>query len=66
VLIECGNLNNRTDARMLVTARFQRRVARALTAAIVGSSPSAARFWAPACAVIGQGRAGRVGQLRGG
>jgi len=35
VLIECGNMRNATDAQMLVTARFQARVARALTAAIV-------------------------------
>jgi len=35
VLIECGNMKNATDARMLVTARFQRRVAQALTMAII-------------------------------
>jgi N-acetylmuramoyl-L-alanine amidase len=35
VLIECGNMKNATDARMLVTARFQRRVAQALTIAII-------------------------------
>jgi N-acetylmuramoyl-L-alanine amidase len=35
VLIECGNMNNATDARMLTSARFQKRAARALEAAIV-------------------------------
>jgi N-acetylmuramoyl-L-alanine amidase len=35
VLIECGNMPNPTDARMLTNASFQREVARALTAAIV-------------------------------
>jgi len=35
VLIECGNMRNATDAALLVTARFQRQVAAALTAAIV-------------------------------
>jgi N-acetylmuramoyl-L-alanine amidase len=35
VLIECGNMRNATDAGLLVTARFQRLVASALTAAIV-------------------------------
>jgi N-acetylmuramoyl-L-alanine amidase len=35
VLIECGNMRNATDAGLLVTARFQQRVASALTAAIV-------------------------------
>jgi N-acetylmuramoyl-L-alanine amidase len=35
VLVECGNMRNATDAQMLVTAGFQARVARALTAAIV-------------------------------
>jgi N-acetylmuramoyl-L-alanine amidase len=35
VLIECGNMRNAVDAGLLVTARFQRRVASALTAAIV-------------------------------
>jgi N-acetylmuramoyl-L-alanine amidase len=35
VLIECGNMRNAVDARLLVTARFQRQVASALTAAIV-------------------------------
>jgi N-acetylmuramoyl-L-alanine amidase len=34
VLIECGNMRNAVDASLLVTARFQRRVAGALTAAI--------------------------------
>jgi N-acetylmuramoyl-L-alanine amidase len=35
VLIECGNMRNATDAGLLVTARFQQQVARALAAAIV-------------------------------
>ena len=35
VLIECGNMRNATDARLLTSARFQRRIARALLAAIV-------------------------------
>ncbi len=35
VLIECGNMRNATDARLLVTARFQQLVAGALAAAIV-------------------------------
>jgi len=35
VLIECGNMHNATDARMLVRARVQRSIARALAAAIV-------------------------------
>jgi N-acetylmuramoyl-L-alanine amidase len=35
VLIECGNMRNATDARLLTSARFQRRIARALTAAII-------------------------------
>ena len=35
VLIECANMRNATDAGLLVTARFQRQVASALTAAIV-------------------------------
>jgi N-acetylmuramoyl-L-alanine amidase len=35
VLVECGNMRNATDAQMLVTAGFQARVARALTAAIL-------------------------------
>ncbi len=34
VLIECGNMRNAVDARLLTTARFQRQVAAALTAAI--------------------------------
>jgi N-acetylmuramoyl-L-alanine amidase len=34
VLIECGNMRNAIDARLLVTARFQQQVASALTAAI--------------------------------
>jgi N-acetylmuramoyl-L-alanine amidase len=34
VLIECGNMANPTDARLLTAARFQRRIARALEAAI--------------------------------
>lgn len=35
VLIECGNMRNTTDAALLVSAAFQRRVARALEAAII-------------------------------
>jgi len=35
VLVECGNMRNATDAGLLVTARFQQRVAGALAAAIV-------------------------------
>lgn len=35
VLIECGNMRNATDARLLTSARFQRRIASALTAAII-------------------------------
>jgi N-acetylmuramoyl-L-alanine amidase len=35
VLIECGNMRNATDARLLTSARFQRRIARALRAAII-------------------------------
>jgi N-acetylmuramoyl-L-alanine amidase len=35
VLIECGNMQNPTDARLLTTPRFQRQVAAALEAAIV-------------------------------
>jgi N-acetylmuramoyl-L-alanine amidase len=34
VLIECGNMNNPSDARLLVQARVQRKIARALAAAI--------------------------------
>jgi N-acetylmuramoyl-L-alanine amidase len=36
VLIECGNMRNATDARLLVSASFQQQVARAITAAIIG------------------------------
>lgn len=35
VLIECGNMRNATDARLLTSASFQRQAARALTAAII-------------------------------
>jgi len=35
VLIECGNMPNRIDARLLTSPAFQQRMARALTAAIV-------------------------------
>jgi len=35
VLIECGNMRNSTDARRLVSARFQRRAAESFAAAIV-------------------------------
>jgi N-acetylmuramoyl-L-alanine amidase len=35
VLIECGNMRNATDARLLTSARFQRRIARVLRAAII-------------------------------
>ena len=35
VLIECGNMNNAADARLLVRPGTQRRIARALAAAIV-------------------------------
>ena len=35
VLIECGNMRNSTDARLLTSARFQRRIASALEAAII-------------------------------
>jgi N-acetylmuramoyl-L-alanine amidase len=35
ILIECGNMNNAPDARMLTSAGFQRRAARALEAAII-------------------------------
>jgi N-acetylmuramoyl-L-alanine amidase len=35
VLIECGNMRNAQDARMLTSAGFQRRIAAAFTAAIV-------------------------------
>jgi N-acetylmuramoyl-L-alanine amidase len=35
VLIECGNMNSRTDARLLTSRRVQRAIARALEAAII-------------------------------
>ena len=35
VLIECGNMRNSTDARLLTSARFQQRIASALEAAII-------------------------------
>jgi N-acetylmuramoyl-L-alanine amidase len=35
VLIECGNMRNATDAALLVSATFQRRIAHALEAAII-------------------------------
>lgn len=35
VLIEVGNMRNATDAAMMISARFQRRAARAMTAAII-------------------------------
>jgi N-acetylmuramoyl-L-alanine amidase len=35
VLIECGNMRNATDAALLATASVQRRIARALAAAII-------------------------------
>lgn len=35
VLVECGNMPNATDAKLLTTPRFQRQLARAFTAAIV-------------------------------
>jgi N-acetylmuramoyl-L-alanine amidase len=35
VLIECGNMNNAADARLLVQSRVQHRIAAALAAAIV-------------------------------
>jgi N-acetylmuramoyl-L-alanine amidase len=35
VLVECGNMQNPVDARLLTTPRYQRRVAAALEAAIV-------------------------------
>jgi N-acetylmuramoyl-L-alanine amidase len=34
VLIECGNMRNATDARMMITSSFQRRAAAAMAAAI--------------------------------
>jgi N-acetylmuramoyl-L-alanine amidase len=36
VLIECGNMRNRTDARLLTSRRFQHRLARSFAAAITG------------------------------
>jgi N-acetylmuramoyl-L-alanine amidase len=35
ILIECGNMRNATDARLLTSASFQHQIARALLAAIV-------------------------------
>jgi len=35
VLIECGNMRNGTDARLLTSARVQRKIARALSIAII-------------------------------
>jgi N-acetylmuramoyl-L-alanine amidase len=35
VLVECGNMPNATDAKLLTSPRFQRQLARAFTAAIV-------------------------------
>jgi N-acetylmuramoyl-L-alanine amidase len=35
VLIECGNMRNATDARLMTSTHFQRQVAKALTRAIV-------------------------------
>lgn len=35
VLVECGNMRNATDARMLVSPAFQRLVARTLAAAVI-------------------------------
>jgi N-acetylmuramoyl-L-alanine amidase len=35
VLVECGNMPNATDARLLTSPRFQRQLARALAAAIL-------------------------------
>jgi N-acetylmuramoyl-L-alanine amidase len=35
VLVECGNMRNATDARLLTASWFQRRLARALEAAVV-------------------------------
>jgi len=34
VLIECGNMRNTTDAKMLISSRFQRRAAQAIMAAM--------------------------------
>jgi N-acetylmuramoyl-L-alanine amidase len=39
VLIECGNMQNPVDARLLTRPSFQRRLAHALTAAIVAFLP---------------------------
>ena len=36
VLIECGNMRNATDAKLLVTSSFQKRAAAAIAAAITG------------------------------
>jgi N-acetylmuramoyl-L-alanine amidase len=35
VLIECGNMRNATDARLMTSNHFQQRLARAFTAAII-------------------------------
>lgn len=35
VLVECGNMRNATDAALLISARFQQEIARALAAAIM-------------------------------
>lgn len=35
VLIECGNMRNPTDAHLMTSKRFQQRLARAITAAII-------------------------------
>ena len=35
VLIECGNMRNATDARILVTSSFQKRAAAAIAAAMI-------------------------------
>jgi N-acetylmuramoyl-L-alanine amidase len=35
VLVECGNMRNATDARLLTASWFQRRLARAFEAALV-------------------------------
>lgn len=35
VLIECGNMRNATDARLMTSKRFQQQLARAFTAAII-------------------------------
>jgi N-acetylmuramoyl-L-alanine amidase len=35
VLIECGNMRNATDARMLTSRSFQKRAAAAITAAMI-------------------------------